>query len=103
MGIKEWIASLSHKMRQGKEKYDDMEEDYTLHKKLEGRQKSANERELEGYMERDRQERIKRMLDQYRKRQTREWWNGNNLLKQKNLFKNNKNIFKGKGVILRNG
>lgn len=104
MGIKELIARFTEKARFSKEKYDEMEEDYRLQKRLTDRQKSSDERELEGYMEDGRKKRIKRMLESYRKRKMNEWWHGNNLLKQKNIFRNQKNLFKSSRCeVLQNG
>lgn len=62
-----------------------------IHTTLEQRKKNANERELERFMEEDRQELIKHKLDEYRKRKTHDTWTRNDFLgKPMTMMKNDK-------------
>lgn len=70
----------------------------------EQREKPSNERELERFIEERRQEKIKMELERFRKQRQKETWSSNALdkkymfkdkrpiLKEKNIFKDNKNI-----------
>ena len=111
MGIKELMSKLTRR----REKYKEMDEDYRLQKKLIDRQKSSNERELEGYMKRQREENIKQQLEQFHNKDRDELWHGSSIfkgdksiltndkpiLKEKNIFKGNKYLFGGKGCFLK--
>ena len=100
MGIKEVLA----KMAERKNKFKELEEDFQLRKKLEDRQKSANERDLERYLKEQREDEIKKSLESFRKKQADDFWasnqlsknnmskNQNNILKQKNIFKLNSGL-----------
>ena len=107
MGFKEFIKSLGEKQRERKELLNNLSDDLRLQKLAQDRQKSSNERELERYIEEDREEMIKRNLEYYRKKRDNDIrFNHNPLnvknitkdvdwevLKEKNLFKNNENMF----------
>jgi hypothetical protein len=117
MGIKEVIQDWGKRKKEAKEKFKDAEEDWRINKQIEERQKSANERELERYIKEDRETAIKKRLDFARiKREEDISLNHNPLntkfimksdkqiLKNRNVFADNKNVFsnKGKNVILNN-
>lgn len=104
MGI---IQNLLEKLKSRKAKYAEAEEDLRIHKKLEQRQLSSNERELNSYLEEERQRKIKSMVEQFRKKKRDEFWHGNNIIDKKNIFanqssimKNNKNLYRGKRLYL---
>lgn len=116
MGIKEALVKIAERNAEKKRKFKQLEEDFLMRKKLEERQKSANERELERVMNERREAMIKTQLDKYRKEKRRELLKGNSLfnqgasilkeenpiLKQKNIFKMKGNMF-AKSTILKKG
>lgn len=72
------------------------------------RSKSPEERELESYLEKERQDRIKETVKEFRKKESGQFLsNGNNMFHQKNMFKCNpedeilrqKNIFAGRNSL----
>ena len=94
------IRELLEKAREKREMEKNMDREYNVHNKLMEKRKSANERELEKYMEEDRQKRIKKELEFHRKKKDNEYnyghkilTNNNKLIKQKNIFKNNRRLF----------
>lgn len=109
------IKEIIEKLRERKAKYKELDENYRLNKMLAERQKSANERELERYMEEERQARIKTELEHFRNKRKQEnnngskmmkskyifKDNGHNILKSKNIFENQKNLFMMKGNMLK--
>lgn len=104
MGI---IQDILAKVRAKKEKYAEAEDDIRMQKRLQEKQLNANERELNRYMEEDRQRMIKSMLEKYRKRKKDEFWHGNRLLDKKNIFqnhpsimRNNTNLYRGRSLYL---
>jgi len=89
MGVKEFLAKALHKDGRFKE----LEREMRIQKIVEQRQKNSNERELEGYLEEERQKTIKKNLEEFRKAKTEEMWKSN-LLEQKNIFKGHQSILK---------
>lgn len=69
-----------------------MIEDIRLQKKVMERQKNANEREYERYMEERKQKAIEAKLKQFRKQKSAEIWNSN-------LFTGNKYMFGGNAYL----
>ena len=90
------MKDLLEKLRARKAKYKDAEEDVTIQKKLQAKQMSSNERELNKYLEEERERKIAEMVKQYRKKKQDEYNYGNQGWKDK------RNIFKGQPSILRN-
>ena len=81
---------------------------------VEERKKSANQRELERYIKEQQEEKIKQTLNQIHKKNNSELWKSKNgildkgtsilkddrpILKEKNIFMNNQNIFKKEHLI----
>ena len=109
MGIKEFIQNFKSNNNNRKEKLRLAIEDRRIENLVEERQKSSNERELERYMKEAREKHIKNELDVWRKERQREInfdhnpLNAKNItgktqwevLKEKNMFQNNKNMFVG--------
>jgi hypothetical protein len=105
--IKEFIKNLGKNKRERKEKFKELDEDIRMQKLIEERQKSANERELNRYINEDREKKIKQQLEFVRKKRNNEINYGYNsldtpnitnhsdfnILKQKNLFSHNGNMF----------
>jgi hypothetical protein len=92
MGLMDVIRRMANKKSERSEKFKQMEEDYRLNKMLMDRQKSSNERELEGYMKKKREENIKRQLDMIHKKQTSDAWSNHSILKSSNILKEDKKI-----------
>lgn len=94
------ISEILEKFRNKKRKFQETQEDFRISKLVEEREKTANERELERFMEEERQKNIKIHLDSFRKKRQHEI-NSMNILKGKNIFKGHKsilaqpNIFRG--------
>jgi len=61
---------------------------------MEERKLSSNERELNTILKAKREEQIKMELDNYRKEEQHDFWH-KDVITQKNIFKNNKNLFVG--------
>ena len=89
MGVKEFLSKALHKDG----RYKELEREMKMQKILLERQKNSNERELEGYIEEERQKTIKKNLDEFRKAKTEEMWKSN-ILEQKNIFKGKQTILK---------
>lgn len=81
------ISGIIAKLRNRKEKFNELSEDEAVRTKLANIKKNANERELEKYHEEDRQDYIKQELQRYRKKRQDEFWHGKNILAEKNIFK----------------
>ena len=70
---------------------------------LEERKKGANERELERFVEEERQKNIKENLEEFRKKRQEEFMHGNNILNQENIFKGHKSVLHQDRSALDNG
>ena len=100
------IRKMGERKKATKEKFKEAQENMKIEKMLEERQKSSNQRELEKYMKNQRELQIKNELDKIHKKQNQDNWKGttltkgasilkndNPILKQKNIFKNQGNMF----------
>ena len=87
-----------------KKRFKDAEMEMKIQKRLEERQKSSNERELEAYIKKQREEKIKQKLDVIHDKQNKESWKGSyNVLKQeKSILKDDRPILKEKNIFLDN-
>jgi len=94
------IQNLIAKAQEKKAKFNEIEQEESIHKKLDTRKLSANERELNGYLEEERQKKIKRSVENFRKRKTNDFWHGGKVYAQKNLFQEKKNLFRGQNDLL---
>ena len=83
--LKEFIEGYKQK----REKEKEYEEDIRMQKRVMAKMKSADDRELEGYMEEMRKARVAKQLEVLRKRKAETIW-------RSNPFRNNKNLFKNK-------
>lgn len=96
MGIKDFLDRLKNK----RAKYKEYHEDMKIQEQYLERKKSANERELERYIDEDREKQIKIQLDKYRKSRKNEIEHKHQILNTKNMFEkekarilNNKRMF----------
>ena len=115
MGFKEIVSKFGEKSRERKEMLSQLHERMRLQKLAEDRFKSSNERELERYIEEDREEQIKEHLEYARKKRDNDIrFNHNPLdapnitshvdwevLKEPNQFSNNKNMFVGQQSVIK--
>lgn len=113
MGFKDILNKMREKSSQRKELLDSMQEQIRMRKIAEDRMKSSNERELEMLMDEEREEMIKNKLEYMRKKRDHDIkFNHNPLfvenitnktewsvLKEKNQFSNNKNMFSNQPFI----
>ena len=81
MGLRDFIERFKEKKLQFKE----FETQRDIERKWSEKQKSANERELDRYLEEDRQKRIKIALESMRKKRENEF-NSHKILEAENLF-----------------
>lgn len=104
MGLMDFIRKWSDKKREKSDSFKKMQEQDRLEEMLLERKKSANRRELEKHMRDQEEAEIKRQLDIIHKKQNKDNWKSNSILKggssilkndkpilrEKNIFKNNK-------------
>ena len=103
MGLMDVIRKLGQGRKESKQKFKEMQEDAKLQHLLEERQKSSNQRELERYMKEQHEAEVKKQLDIIHKKQNRDNWKGNNILKQDtNILKNDRPILMEKNIFLDN-
>jgi len=115
MTIKDLINKFGGKENEKKELLKRLKSQDEVETIISERKKSANERELERYMDEDREKEIKERLEYMRKKRKHDIdFNHNPLkvenimnkkswevLKEKNMFKNNKNIFSNQPFIFK--
>ena len=71
----------------------EIDTEYRAEQTVQERRKTANERELERFMEEERQKQITINLESVRKQKREQQWSGtNNILKEKNVFLNHSSI-----------
>ncbi len=99
------IGNLLQKLKEKRERKKQFEEEQRLIENFEIRKLNSNERELLKFQEEERQKKIKEALENFRKKRQQEIWSGkignplytDNVIKgQKNLFKNERNLFAAK-------
>jgi hypothetical protein len=115
--FKEIIQGLGSKNKERKERFHEIDEEDRLHTIVEDRKKSSNERELERYLKEEREKKIKEQLEIVRKKRDAEInylhnpinaknitnHSDFNLLKEKKLFSDNKNMFAHNSSVLSRG
>jgi len=103
MSLMDAIRRMGERKKITKEKFKEAQENMKIEKMLNERAKSSNERELEKYMKDQRELQIKCELDKIHKKQNHENWKGNNPLKsQTSILKNDRPILKEKNIFLDN-
>ena len=99
------LKKFIERMRSNKEAEKEEESRQSMMERIAAKRLSANERELMEWQEKDRQASIKKALEHYHRIRQEKLWSGRdgnpayvkNVIKgQKELYKNNKNIFNGK-------
>jgi hypothetical protein len=86
MGFKEILEKASRKRKEKKERFRQMLEQEQLEKMVLERSKSSNQRELERYMEEDKQKEIKEYLEVARKKRSDDINFGHNPIDAKNII-----------------
>jgi hypothetical protein len=116
MGFKEILSKIGEKRREKKQLLREIDNELHVRKLLEDRQKSANERELERFMKEEREAQIKDRLEFERTKRKHDITFNHNILntpnitnhvdwevlREPNMFKNNKNIFTHQEMIHKN-
>lgn len=90
MGIKDFLKKRAEKQQ----KFKAMEEELRMQQKIEAKQKNSNEREWERFHEEARQAKIKKDLEAFREKQKRDFWQGENILNQRNIFKGHQSVLR---------
>ena len=96
MGLKDVIR----RMREGKEVYKEMEVQDRASEKLQERKLSSNERALNKIIKKQREEYIKKELDNYYKKEDNDYWH-KDVISQKNIFKGTHSQLKQPNVVLK--
>lgn len=98
------IRKVNEKKAISRQKFKEAEENMKIHRMLEERQKSANRRELERHMKEQEEANIKQTLDTIRTKQQRDVWSGKNSImnQEMNILKNDKPILKEKNIFMDN-
>lgn len=102
MGI---IQDILKKFKEKKEERKSYERGRRIEEGYEEKKLSANERELLKFKNIEREKKIKKVLDNYRKKEKDEIWRGkkSNPIYAPNIIKDNKNLFKGKSLFMGKG
>ncbi len=115
MTIMDVIRRMGKNSEESKEKFKEAEENMRIQHKLEERQKSSNERELERYYKEQREAEIKGKLNTIHKQQNKDNWKSNSILSKgasilkndrpvlkedKNILENNNKLLSGKNIFL---
>jgi len=110
--IKKLLSGMSENKKELKEKFKEAQQNLKVQTMLEEREKSSNQRELEGYLKKEREKLISEQLEKIHKKQTRDNWKGESILKsQTNILKGdkkrsvlngNKKMFNQKNIFLDN-
>ena len=98
MGFKDIIQKMGEKQKNRKELLRKIDEQVRIEKIVEERQKSANQRELERYMNDNRENSIKQQLDIMRKSRQNEINFAHNPLNTKNIMKSEWEVLKEKNM-----
>jgi len=110
MSVMDIVRNWSERRKEKSKKFQTLQEDDKLNDMLEERKKSSNRRELERYMKDQEEAEIKKQLEIIHKQQNKDNWKSNPILtkgasmlkddrpilKEKNIFKHNKNVIKSK-------
>lgn len=116
MAIADLFKKVGERSRNRKELIRDLDERTRVEEIVAERRKSANQRELERFLKEDQEETIKTQLEEMRKRRDQDIKLNHNplnvknitgktqweVMKEKNMFKNNGNIFTHQKSVLGN-
>jgi hypothetical protein len=87
MGFKEIIERLGEKRKQRKELLEQIDQRVRFQKIIEDRQLSSNERELNRFLNEEREEQVKEQLEYQRKKRDQDIKFGHNPINAKNIMK----------------
>ena len=101
------IQDILSKMKENKSEFKEQLKQAQINDKInntiEERKKSSNQRELERVMNDNNEARIKIALDKIHKKQNKDNWKSNSILKQDtNILKNDRPILKEKNIFMDN-
>jgi hypothetical protein len=97
MGILNWLR----KKKENDSRFKEIDKESKLHEKLEQRKLSANERELNKYMQEDREKKITKEVERLRKKRSDEFFH-KDIIKQPNVMTGHKNILHTKSMLKNN-
>lgn len=102
------LQDFINRWKERKAKAKSMEDDVRIQEKIIQKRKSANERELEGYLEEQRQKQIKAEVDKFREMKKQEHWHSPTSLDTPNVFRkkspsllNQPSLLRGSNLFLR--
>ncbi len=109
MTIMDMVRNWKERNSEKSEKFKQMQEDDRLQTMLEERKKSSNERELQRYYRKLREDDIKKQVDAIHKKQSKESWRGKQMFNgkctilksDKNVLTNDNSMFNSKSIFLR--
>ncbi len=101
MGIMDIIRRMSENKKEKSEKFKQMQENDRLETMLLERKKSSNQRALEKHYHDEQEKEFKAELDVIRKKQTKDNWKGDSILKNgKSILEDNgKSLSSGKSIL----
>ena len=91
MGLRDWYNKFVRK----RDEFSAVEEQDRIQSRIQEKKLSADERELNKFLEKERQRQVKEMLESYRKQEQEEIWHGKTALDTPNVITNQKNLFGG--------
>lgn len=104
MGLMDAIRRWNESRKEKSNTFKEMQDNRRFQKIIESREKSSEERQLERYLEEERQKRIKAELDKFNQKKTKELWKGDYAIlnKQQNILKEDKKILTKENIFLDN-
>ena len=81
------LSDFIQRWKERKAKSKEIEEDTRIRERIIEKRKSANERELEGYLEEERQKQIKEQVEHFRRQKRDELWHSPTSIDTPNMFK----------------
>ena len=81
------LQDFIQRWKERKAKSKDMEDEVRIQKSIVQKQKTANERELEGYLEEERQKAITAEVKRFREQKRQEHWHSPTAIDTPNMFK----------------
>lgn len=95
------LQDFINRWKERKSKSKDIEDDLRIHERIVEKKKSANERELESYLEEVRQKNIKNQVEQFRQQKRNEHWHSPTAIDTPNMFKKKSNSLLNQPSLLR--
>lgn len=94
--LKEYLQKLRERKEENNKKFNDAYSDRKIERTILEREKSPEQRELEGYKKDEYERNVKKELTAYRKKWQKDVWGKGGL--SKNYYGETKNVFKNKPI-----